>query len=213
MYEASFVVPWSSESTLPETTSLLEAMLIIPSASNTYNQEATDKDTSKTSSLMNTSIPSASVPDSTIDSSLGLPDQDYHELLISSNLTPTEKDPPKHVTVKTPPYLKNKESDQNLAVIKQPINLSLNAQAIKADIYYSILTVEQDDIIHLHHKDIVNCTCSVKVDKLSQTDVCIACVALCQPAPSLDKLSGDPTIKDIDIDPDWPVKKQKKRST
>ena len=213
MDEASFVVPWSSESTLPEATSLHEATLIIPSASNTYYQEATDKDTSKTLSLMNTSIPSASVPDSTIDSSLGLPDQDYHELLISSNLTPTEKDPPEHVTVKTPPYLKNKESDQNLEVIKQPIDLSSNAQAIKSDMYYSIFTFEQDDIIHLHHKDIVNCTCSVKVDKLSQTDVRLACVALCQPAPSLDKPSGEPTIKDIDIDPDWPVKKQKKRST
>ena len=109
--------------------------------------------------------------------------------------------------------LEKQGHNQNLAVIRQPIDLGSSAPIIKTDVYYSILNVEQDDIIYLHHKDIVNHTCAVKLDKLSQTDVCLAHAALCDPAPSLETPTGESKIKDIDTDPDWPVKKQKKKST
>ena len=157
-------------------------------------QESTDKDTSKTLPLINVAALSASVPDSTTDRSLGIPDQDYHAQSFGSNLTPAKKDLPENVTAK-----------------------SLNAYAIKTDVYYSILTVKQDDIIHLHHKDIVSRTCSVRMDKLTVKDVRLAHDTFCQPTPSMDKPSGEPigepTIKDRDLDSYWPVKKQKKRST
>ena len=192
--ETSSVIPQSSESTLPEATFLHEARSIIPWVSNMDYQESKDKDTSKTLSLINVAALSASVPDSTTDRSLDIPDQDYHEQSFGSNLTPTEKDLPENMTAK-----------------------SSNAYAIKTDVYYSILAVEQDDIIYLHHKDIVSHTCSVKVDKLTEKDVHLAHDALCQPTRLMDKPSGEPiaesTIKDRNLDPDWPVKKQKKRST
>ena len=92
--EASFGISQLSESTLPEATSL---------------HEATDTETSNVSSLMANSTPSVSVPGLTIVSSLSVSDLDYNEQSNSANLISMEKDPPVHLTVKTPPCSKNKD--------------------------------------------------------------------------------------------------------
>ena len=213
MEEPSYITSQLPESTLPEATPLHEGTSIISPVSDVNFPEATDKDTSKTSLLMNTSTPTASVPSSTITCSSTLLDQDDYVLSNSANIIPTENDTPKNVAIRTSPCLNNKGSEQELTVIRQPIDLCAGAPPIKTDMYYSLLNVEQDDIIYLHHKDILKRTqCSVKVDKLSQTDVRLARAALCDPVPSLEMQSGESTIKNKDIDIDLPVKKPKKKS-
>ena len=73
--------------------------------------------------------------------------------------------------------------------------------------------MEQDNIIHLHHKDIVNCTCTVNVEKLTQSDIWHAEAIHHDSPPPLSSSSGVPTTENKETDPDWAIKKQKKKST
>ena len=211
--EASYMASQLPELTLPEATSLQEATSTTTSSPDKAFKEAPDKNIREIPPLLNIVSSTASIPGPPIAMSPIVPDLDYHEPSISANLIPTKEEPPKHVSTRTLPCLNNIGSKQELTATKQPNNLCSNFPAVKTDVYYSILTVEQDNIIYLHHKDIVNHTCIVKVEKLSQSDVPLAHAAIHDSAPSLELPACEPIIKNIDIDPDWPVKKHKKKST
>ena len=78
--------------------------------------------------------------------------------------------------------------------------------------YYMCLNPTEDDILYLHHDDIVNTRCSIKLQKLTSSD--IADYMSIQSAYKKDNDIPDDFADDIAIDdPNWPRKKPVKKST
>ena len=138
-----------------------------------------------------------------------LSDMDHPQQLTSN----IDKEPTQKLVSDTFHSNNKLDKDYESSEIELPKDICRNNQAIKTVVYYSILTVEQDDIIQLHHNDIVNHTCIVKVDKLSQTDVKHAIAALHHLAPPSTLQSDEPKTAKKESDLDWPNKKHKKKST
>ena len=204
------------ELSLPEATSLQEAT--------TAKNSVTDKDISNDPILLNTVSSTVTVLGPSIALDSVLQDLEQHPpKSINERLLPTENEPPKQCeqpeldshtqstvydipaeqyieedtnrSKEIPPCLNDIGSEQVSAVIEQPNDSCAKSSALKTDVYYSILTVEQDDIIYLHHKDIVNRTCIVNVEKLTQADIQLARATCHNSTLSLGSSSGVPVTR------------------
>ena len=150
---------------------------------------------------------------------LAFPETDDHSFVIVSekpsledvNITlPTNTTSNTDNTLQEPPTVPTESQEQ----------FEVEQSTVKTDVYYGVLTVEQDDFIYLHHKDILSCTCTIDIQKLTQSDI----QKLSQPDShgiGDDHASPVPFGEDISTkennskteDPDWPPKKVKKKST
>ena len=129
-------------------------------------------------------------------------DKEHHEEVLRDT-TPIESDSTD---------MSNKKVSEN----KDYPNVS-----VLSDVYYSVLTLSQDDIIYIHHKDILKRTCKVELFRLSQSEVENAALSqtndyFCGTFRNDRTLYLKPASakeKDTQIDdPDWPPKKVKKHS-
>ena len=77
------------------------------------------------------------------------------------------------------------------------------------NVYYSCLTVKEDNILHFHHEDILNCICKGSLLKLSDSDI----IDLQNQSIDSEQISSTNDGGQIDQrDLDWPSKKKKKPS-